>query len=257
MGKARESLTQESFSWYWIESKRPLISLVFVTPMLVAYEGGLLVLGPQAMRNGADVWLRQLLELLGFGQYFLLPVLTCSALLAWHHLQRDAWRMEGKVLLGMLLECTLLGMLLLALAHLHGSLVMATGSPDEAAGEIHGFHWGNIVAFFGAGIYEELLFRLLMLPALAALLRAGGFDTRTSLVGAVIGTSLLFAAAHYRVELSLGDFHFASQLGETFDWRSFLFRLMAGVIFAVLFLYRGFGIAAGTHAFYDILVVVL
>jgi hypothetical protein len=29
---------------------------------------------------------------------------------------------------------------------------------------------------------------------------------------------------------------------------------VAGVFFALLFLYRGFGITAGTHALYDILV---
>jgi membrane protease YdiL (CAAX protease family) len=240
-----------------MESKRPLVSLVFVAPMLVAYEGGLLVLGPQAMRNGADVWLRQFLELIGFGQYFLLPVLTCGALLAWHYLRRDAWRFESQVLLGMLLECTALGMLLVTLAHVHGALLLAAGSSDQASGDAAGVPWGNLVAFFGAGIYEELLFRLFMLPALAALLRTGGFEGRTSIVGAVIGTSLLFAAAHYQFDLSLGDFHLVTQLGETFHWQSFLFRLLAGVIFAVLFLYRGFGIAAGAHAFYDILVILL
>ena len=61
---------------YWQQSRRPLTSLAFVTPLLIIYEAGVLWLGPQAMRNGADVWLRQLLDLLGFSQYFLLPVLT-------------------------------------------------------------------------------------------------------------------------------------------------------------------------------------
>ena len=61
---------------YWQQSRRPLTSLAFVTPLLLVYEAGVLWLGPHAMRNGADVWLRQLLDLLGFSQYFLLPLLT-------------------------------------------------------------------------------------------------------------------------------------------------------------------------------------
>ena len=81
---------------YWGGSSRPLVSLFFVAPMLVAYEGGLLLLGPQAMRNGADAWLRHGLEQLGFGQYFLLPMLTCGLLLAWHHLQRKPWHVRRR-----------------------------------------------------------------------------------------------------------------------------------------------------------------
>ena len=56
-------------------------------------------------------------------------------------------------------------------------------------------------------------------------------------------TSLLFSAAHYR-----------GPHGESFEAFSFWFRFTAGALFAVLFVCRGFGIAAGTHAMYDILV---
>jgi len=38
-----------------------------------------------------------------------------------------------------------------------------------------------------------------------------------------------------------------------FHWTEFGFRTMAGIYFAVLFAIRGFGITAGTHAFYDII----
>ncbi len=63
---------------------------------------------------------------------------------------------------------------------------------------------------------------------------------------AVVVTSALFSAAHY-----------AGAHGETFDWFSFCFRFLAGAFFALLFVYRGFGIAAGTHALYDIFVGVV
>ena len=74
---------------YWQQSRRPLVSLAFVAPLLLIYEAGILWLGPQAMRNGADVWLRQLLDLLGFSQYFLLPLLTVGLLAGWHHVTRQ------------------------------------------------------------------------------------------------------------------------------------------------------------------------
>ena len=63
------------------------------------------------------------------------------------------------------------------------------------------------------------------------------------MVVAVLLTSLLFSIAH-----NVGPY------GERFAWFNFIFRVLAGVFFSVLFVYRGFGIAAGTHAFFDILV---
>ena len=63
------------------------------------------------------------------------------------------------------------------------------------------------------------------------------------MIGGIVLTSLLFSAAHY-----------VGPCGDPFRWLTFLFRFLAGVFFAVLFRYRGFGIAAGTHAFYDVLV---
>ena len=44
-----------------------------VLPLLIIYEGGVLLLGPSSVRNGADVWLRNLLDLFGLGGYFALP----------------------------------------------------------------------------------------------------------------------------------------------------------------------------------------
>ena len=78
---------------YWSISRGPLASLAFIVPLLIVYEAGVLGLGPQAARNGADLWLRGLLDTLGFGQYFLLPSLTVVLLLTWHHLSGQPWRL--------------------------------------------------------------------------------------------------------------------------------------------------------------------
>ena len=58
---------------YWVESRQPLASLIFIAPLLGVYEAGVLAFGRNAGRNGADAWMRQMLEQLGFSQYYLLP----------------------------------------------------------------------------------------------------------------------------------------------------------------------------------------
>lgn len=242
---------------YWRSSTRPIICLAFVAPMLVAYEGGLLF-WPQAMRNGADVWLRKLLELAGFSHYLLLPALTCGILLAWHHLRHDSWRIRGNVLYGMLVESMALGFLLVVVAQAQGSylnqLATATARPSPCAIVGEGSFLVRAMAFFGAGIYEELLFRLILLSALVAGFRQIGVSPKASCVTAVALSSLVFAAAHYQLDLHLASWHVATSFGDTFQWSSFLFRCSAGVFFSLVFLFRGFGIAVGSHALYDILV---
>ncbi len=242
----------EASGYYWQQSRRPLTCLAFVAPLLALYEVGVLWLGPLAMRNGADVWLRQLLDLLGFGQYFLLPVLTVAILLGWHHTTRQTWQVVPSVLYGMLAECLLLAVTLVVIARLQGAL-WSMFLPAQVDWPVHASlttaavgSGGKLIGFIGAGIYEEVLFRLMMLPLAAWALRLASFSPRQSLVGAVVVTSLLFSTAHY-----IGPH------GQEFAAATFLFRFIAGGFFAVLFVYRGFGIAAGTHALYDILVGLL
>ena len=241
---------------YQKESTRPLVSLVFLAPMLIAYEASMLLLGPGSIRNGADVWLRHSLEWIGFGQYFLLPFLTCSILLAWHHLQRDPWHVHMATLPRMLVESIALAVFLLILAHLQGRLaaewslqILPHGSGMEPkVPPSFSRAWSRLIPYFGAGIYEELLFRLILLSGMIGTARWLGLSRKHGIVSAVVLSSLLFAASHYELFVLYGD---------TFQWYSFTFRFLAGIFFSILFLYRGFGISAATHAVYDILVIIL
>ena len=88
----------------------------------------------------------------------------------------------------------------------------------------------------------------MLIPVLAGALRLAGAARPMSLIGAVVIGSLLFSAAHYRVFTTVGD---------EFQWFTFLFRCLAGLFFSVLFIRRGFGIAAGAHALYDVFVALL
>ena len=216
---------------YWAESRRPLASLLFVLPFLIVYEVGILSLGPAAVRNGVDIWLRQLLDWMGFGQYFLLPLLTIGILLSWQYTSRAPWRISRGVLCGMMVESLVLAFCLRLILHMQDMLLNLSST------------FSNLVMFLGAGIYEELLFRLIFLTAAVWILRWMGLNRTLSVVSAVLLTSMLFSAAHY-----------IGPQGESLQLFSFTFRFIAGVFFCVLFVYRGFGIAAGTHAAYDIVV---
>lgn len=228
---------------YWAESRRPLASLVFIAPLLIIYEVGALAFGVQ---NGADLWMRNLLDLLGFGQHFLLPILTVCTLLGWHYLTRQPWRISRGLLWGMAGECILLALCLRLLYQLQGiflpgaELVVADiGSITAGVGKVV----GTAVGYLGAGIYEELLFRLILLSLVAWGLKRAGLAPRKAAICAVLLSSIVFSTAHY-----------VGTHGDSLEWFGFLFRFLAGVFFAILFIYRGFGIAAGTHAGYDILV---
>lgn len=233
-------------SEYWRESRRPLASLAMVLPLLLLYEGGVVVLGEQAVRNGADVWLRQFLDQLGLSQYFLLPALTIGLLLAWHHTTHDRWKLSAGVVYVMGAECAVLGFVLLVVGRLQAWAVQQQWLPLAET------HWalaergriaGRLLGFMGAGVYEEMLFRLLLLPVVAFLMVRLLSAQGAAVAATVILTSLIFSAAHY-----LGPY------GDVWTAFSFCFRFAAGAFFAVLFVYRGFGIAAGTHALYDIYV---
>jgi hypothetical protein len=224
---------------YWSVSRRPLTSLVFSLPLVLAYEGGVLLLGRTAARNGADVWLRTLLDRLGFGEYFLLPVLTLVGLLAWHHVEHDRWRFNGRVLAGMTGECVLWAVVLLGIARLQDRVWPLAAAGGETV-------LARLVAFCGAGLYEEVLFRLLLLPAVVWVATRLGAGPPAAAAWGVLGSSLLFSLAHY-----------VGPLGDVFNPYSFTFRFLAGCFFAVIFEIRGFGIAAGSHAAYDMLVGLL
>jgi hypothetical protein len=109
----------------------------------------------------------------------------------------------------------------------------------------------NIVTGIGAGIYEELIFRLILIIGLMMLfqdvLRLGH---KSSIILSVLISAALFSAYHHIVYLE-GRFIQSTP----FNWTEFGFRTIAGIYFAVLFAIRGFGITAGAHAFYDIIAV--
>jgi membrane protease YdiL (CAAX protease family) len=118
------------------------------------------------------------------------------------------------------------------------------GSPHSEIGAVHN-KLSMIVLSCGAGIYEELVFRLMAFTVLNLLI-VDVFQARKQLSSLLIVAipAVLFSVYHY-----LGF--------EQFTLHSFVFRTLAGVYFGIVFLFRGFGITAGSHAAYDIIIVML
>ena len=96
----------------------------------------------------------------------------------------------------------------------------------------------------GAGLYEELVFRVILVSALFLFFRrvSGSQGAGVYVAAALLG-AFVFSAYHY-----VGPY------GDPFSLQTFLYRFVAGLVLNVLYLVRGFGITAYTHAFYDVLV---
>ena len=90
------------------------------------------------------------------------------------------------------------------------------------------------------------MFRLCLLPVLYGGLRTLALRPRGAAIAAVLMSSVIFSAAHY-----------VGPAADQLTAFSFLFRTLAGVFFAALFVTRGFGITVGCHAAYDLLVGLL
>ncbi len=107
----------------------------------------------------------------------------------------------------------------------------------------------SIITGVGAGIYEELVFRLILICVLMFVFQdLIGLSHTSAIVVSVMLSAALFSAHHHVIFI---DGHW--QTGDSFTPVKFVFRTTAGVYFAVLYAMRGFGITAGTHAVYDII----
>jgi len=102
---------------------------------------------------------------------------------------------------------------------------------------------GQFYLSAGAGIYEEFLFRFILLSSCHILLgKFLGIIPIFSFSIALIISSFAFSGIHY-----------IGELGDSFTWYSFLFRAFAGLLLGIIFIFRGFGTVVYTHFFYDIL----
>ncbi len=230
---------------YLRSTRHPWPCLLFVLPLVIAYESGVAVLGgphPENLRNGADNWLRVGLTRLGISWVWLPPAVLLALMAIWTWKRRHERPNEVfAVLSGMILESIAYAIGLWTVSRALGPLLeqfgieLTIGAAEPAVGQV--------ITYLGAGIYEEALFRLVLFSCILQLLRLLDVNSLLAVLLAATASALLFSAAHH-----IGPY------GQPYSNYLFLFRLIAGLYFAMLFQARGFGIAVGAHACYNLMV---
>lgn len=223
-----------------------LTSLILVFPLFLIYQVGVLFTLP--MLNGADFVTTFLFASLGLtlkGYLLFLAVVVGVFALALA-LLKGKQHFNGKVFLPVLLESTIYALTMGSLIVLLMTKVLGF-SPILAAGLPQQGMLTRLVMSLGAGVYEETVFRLALLGgSIAAFEKLLGMSRWAAILCAFIFSSAVFSFAHY-----------LPPTGDTFTFGSFTFRVLAGIVFGVLFKLRGFAVAVYTHAFYDIFVLVI
>ena len=233
---------------YWQATRHAGPCLLFLAPLVAAYEIGVVKLGgtvPLAVRNGADAWLRWGLETFGVQAQHAAPALVVAVLGVWWYRKRDSTPDDLPGLcLGMALESVIAALGLWGLSRAYGPALDHWGITLAAPGRTAGPEsaYGLVVTYVGAGIYEETIFRLILFTGLTVVLGAV-IPGRLGVLAAALAGAVLFAAAHH-----LGPH------GEPPDGFNFVFRVLAGLFFTLVYRLRGFGVAVGCHACYDVLV---
>lgn len=231
---------------YWAATREPLNCLIFLLPLIAFYEIGALLTRPTSLVGGrlvAENVLNLMLEYLGATGMWLPGIVLVLSLLAWHFLARRPWCFRFHVPLLMAVESPIMAPPLYALGLLLLAQHPGVGIGDGAEREL----LERAVLAVGAGVYEEMVFRLMLLSGLLLLLtEAIRLPRMISTAVALAVSSILFALCHY---YPVGS--------DVFEWRSFLMRSMAGVYLGAIYLYRGLGIASGTHVAYNLSLVFL
>jgi len=232
---------------YFKVSRAHRYSILFALPLLLGYEALAAALarpGKPELRNGADAILRAAFTAVAGRRgslIFIAVIVIVGVALVLRDLRRSKERLRPRIFAGMLGESILL-------ASVFGIVVGVTTA--KLLGSLHSLSLGPIeqttwstrlMLSLGAGLYEELFFRVLLVTAIAAGARVLlGLGTKASGFVAAIGGALIFSAFHY-----IGPY------GDKLELPSFVFRTLSGLAFSGLYLMRGFGITAWTHALYD------
>tara|TARA_B100000029_G_scaffold191026_1_gene188863 strand:- start:329 stop:1039 length:711 start_codon:yes stop_codon:yes gene_type:complete len=227
---------------YWRSTRSPLYSFLFTIPLFLLYEIGIILSSSSdmmVMRNGADALMRQILEPLGVHGHYWMGGLFFAGFVIAFLLQRKYWvetPIHGDYLLLMMGESVVWSVLLYYfMFNVYVLLMNPTGSMLIQ----------QVTLAVGAGIYEEFLFRVLLIAGISVIL---GFifqwsEKMKNWMAMVIAAGIFSA------------FHFIGEYGDFFSFNVFMIRFLAGIALGTLYFLRGFGITAWSHAIYDLIVL--
>lgn len=228
---------------YWRFSRSAYYSAVAALPLLVIYE--ILIVLSQSrywgIRNAADVWIRTFLMAFDLqAQHITFVLIGISlALIPIAKSRARGIKLKANYFALMFAECLafslVLGVVLQSILRLGG---LSSGGPGSGLMQ-------NLALSVGAGLFEEIIFRVILLNLLFLLLSPLLKKKVVAAVVSVLLASFLFSLSHY-----------VGTMADTWQLYSFMFRWAAGLLFTVLYFVRGFAITAYTHALYDIWVLV-
>ena len=234
---------------YFASTRAPRYSVLFALPLLLFYEGlASLLAGPRGqIRNGADALFRGAFIAVagarGPAIFMGIVVLIGIALVA-HDMKRTSEPLRLPYFAGMLAESSVLAVLFgLVIGIMTSQLLGAAHLLSmNSQGAIQSMNRPTrLMLSLGAGLYEELFFRVVLVSGIAAGGRMiFGFGETAAASVAVVLSALLFSL-----------FHYIPPYGDAFQIASFTFRFLSGLAFSALYATRGFGITAWTHALYD------
>lgn len=248
----REDQEPTGFRAYLKNSRELQTSILLVIPLFVLYQLGVLLTG--GIRNGVDFVTTFLLYVTGndLTLYLGINLVVLLMLLGALFVMRRRGKLHPKVFPGVLAESTLYALLFGSIVTF---LIQALGldlllqiqgalASDSPISQMSVFD--KVVLSTGAGLYEEIVFRLVLMGGLFYFATLVGLPRVVAGTIALIASSLVFSAIHH-----------TGSLGEAFAMGPFIFRFVAGMVLAAIFALRGFAVAVYTHAIYDIFVMVL
>ena len=228
---------------YWRYSRSAYYSAVAALPLLVIYE--ILIVLSQSrywgIRNAADVWIRTFLMAFDLqAQHITFVLIGISlALIPIAKSRARGIKLKANYFALMFAECLafslVLGVVLQSILRLGG---LSSGGPGSGLMQ-------NLALSVGAGLFEEIIFRVILLNLLFLLLSPLLKKKVVAAVVSVLLASFLFSLSHY-----------IGTMADSWQLYSFMFRWVAGLLFTILYFVRGFAITAYTHALYDIWVLV-
>lgn len=239
--------TSASSGSYIKETNTLLYSYLLSLPLLLLYEFLIIFSQPGQnliVRISVDSWIKSLFTL--FGLDALSITLFIAALAGLGILYRERKKLQGlkKIyFVYLIIESMIYAVLLAFLISYMVQIILNL----DASGSLMEMSKLQLFALsLGAGLYEELFFRVILISVLMFLFtRLTSKKWLAYLVSALLA-ALLFSAVHY-----IGEF------GDSFTIGSFLFRFLFGLALNGIYVIRGFGTAAWTHALYDLLVIFL
>ena len=237
---------------YLHETRTPVYTVLYVLPLFLVYEFLALTLHTfqiTTLRNGADVMLRNMAAVFGLNNFpmMIFGILVILAIIAGYYKKKHQIEITGGFFVLMFAESIIYSLMMGSLALSMTNFFLNIPNAFSLSLSITSTDfWVNIMLSFGAGIHEEFFFRLILITGLLELAKLVSKNNATNLLSwntlfALLASSLIFSYSHY-----IGDF------GEAIRLDSFLFRMVSGLYLSVIYLFRGFGMSAWTHALYDV-----